>query len=685
MGLTLKEYANAKGLPIDFLKNVGLEDIDWWGEPAVRIPYGGFDGVEVRGRVRIGMDGDRFRWEKGKGTLLYGVWRSKNQNSKEISLVEGESDCHTLWTHGFPALGLPGAGNWNEDWAKFLERYQRIYVAIEPDRGGKVVLRWVRNSQIRERVRLITLEGVKDASELYSADRDNFRKNWRAAMEAATPCPDLPAEDQQPKLTQTKFLLRLADRAALFHTPADIPFASVPANGHIENWALRSKRFQRWLLRAYYQQTKTAPQNQNLQESISVLESKALFEGPESPTFMRLAENDAKFYVDLSDSTWGAIEVDIAGWRLIPEAPAKFRRARGMSPLPRPIVGGSIEQLRRFINVANERDWILVIAWLLAALRPRGPYPILALHGEQGSAKSTTARVLRALVDPNTAPLRSEPRELRDLMIAASNGWVIVLDNISRIPMWLSDALCRLSTGGGFSTRELYTDDEEILIDAQRPVILNGIEELAVRSDLLDRSLILYLPPIPEDKRQPEDEFWRDFEAERPAIIGGLLDVVSGALRRLPKIRLTNTPRLADFAVWATAAERTLGWEDGTFMRAYTRNQSDANDLALDASPVSEPVRRLVTEGEDFEGTATQLLNALAQRADESTRNQRGWPRNGQGLSNILRRLAPNLRKAGTEVEFGPRGKNRQRKRLITVRNIASIPSTASKRSLTSR
>ena len=269
-------------------------------------------------------------------------------------------------------------------------------------------------------------------------------------------------------------------------------------------------------------------------------------------------------------------------------------------------------------------------------------------------------------------------------MIAASTGWVINLDNLSRIPLWLSDALCRLATGGAFSTRELYTDDQEILFDAQRPIICNGIEELAVRGDLLDRALILYLPPIPEQEREPESKFWADFESARPAILGALLDVISGALRRLPKTRLSNSPRLADFALWATAAERPLGWADGDFLRAYLSNQGDANDLALDASPVTGVVRVLLAN-EDcaFVGTATELLEALNGIADESTRRQKGWPQNGQGVSNTLRRLAPNLRKSGIEVLFS-RGKNRQRRRLITVRELASTSSTASEEPLPS-
>jgi hypothetical protein len=346
-----------------------------------------------------------------------------------------------------------------------------------------------------------------------------------------------------------------------------------------------------------------------------------------------------------------------------------------MAPLPLPTSGGSVEQLRSFVNVATDTDWILLESWLMAALRKRGPFPILVEHGEQGSAKSTTARVLRALVDPSTAPLRSEPRELRDLAIAAQNGWVISLDNISRVPPWLSDALCRLATGGGFGTRELYSDSNEVLFDAQRPIILNGIEELAVRGDLLDRSLILYLPSIPEEKRRAELSFWSDFESSRPAILGALLDVVSGALRRLPKVKLPEMPRMADFAMWATAAEPLLGWRESTFLRAYTRNQTSSNELALDASPITEPVRRLVAEG-DFQGTATELLKILTDRSDDPIRRQKGWPTNAQGLSNTLRRLAPNLRKIGIEVLFS-KGKDRRRLRLIVLRDIASTSSDA--------
>jgi hypothetical protein len=513
----------------------------------------------------------------------------------------------------------------------------------------------------------------------WAALRGLFESDQKSAADGADSHQDgHPGQlNESEKLTQVKRLLLLGAEAELFHTPGGDLFASIPVNGHVENWPLKSRQFRQWLLRLYYLETKGAPKNQALQEAIAIFESKANFEGPECPVFTRLAARDGKIYLDLANEAWEAVEIDPTGWRILWDVPVKFRRKRGMSPLPDPVrSGGSVNELTRFVNVASKQDWMLLVAWLVAAFSPHGPYPILVLHGEQGSAKSTTSRVLRALLDPNTAPLRGEPRDLRDVMIAASNGWIISLDNLSRIPHWLSDALCRLATGGGFSTRELYTDSEEVLFDAQRPAILNGIEELASRGDLLDRALILYLPSIPEQKREPESRFWFDFEAARPTLLGALLDVVSVALVRLPSVELSKKPRLADFAIWVTAAEPQLGWSEGAFMDAYAQNQSSANDLALEASPIAAAIQALVRDSE-FEGTATDLLEALQPYAGENTGSQRSWPANGRALSNALRRLAPNLRKLGIDISFS-RGSERSRRRLIIIRDFASASSKAS-------
>jgi hypothetical protein len=259
-----------------------------------------------------------------------------------------------------------------------------------------------------------------------------------------------------------------------------------------------------------------APGSQAIQDTLTVLQGRALFEGPLLPVGVRLAERDGVLYRDLADAAWRVVEITRDSWRVISEPPVKFRRSRGMLPLPLPVADGSIEELRRFINTRSDEDFMLIVAWLTAAFRAKGPYPILILLGEQGNAKPTTSRVLRALVDPNAAPLRAEPRELRDLYVATANSWMQALDYVSRLPPQLSDALCRLAPGGDAAVRELYTDLDEIFIDVQRPELLNGITEFATRADLLDRALPRTLSRIPTDERQTEDAFFAEFEAARP-------------------------------------------------------------------------------------------------------------------------------------------------------------------------
>ena len=169
----------------------------------------------------------------------------------------------------------------------------------------------------------------------------------------------------------------------------------------------------------------------------------------------------------------------------------------------------------------------------MAALRSGGPYPLLAISGEQGSAKTVLSKLLKALIDPNAAPVRALSREERELMIAANNGYLLAFDNLSGLPNWLSDALCRLATGGSFAVRQLYTDDEEMLFEAARPILLNGIEEVVSRPDLGDRAIFLTLAPIGEAQRRPESELWREFEIARPRILGALLDAVVHGLRAI--------------------------------------------------------------------------------------------------------------------------------------------------------
>jgi len=268
-------------------------------------------------------------------------------------------------------------------------------------------------------------------------------------------------------------------------------------------------------------------------------------------------------------------------------------------------------------------------------------------------------------------------------MIAAGNSWVLNIDNLSTVPHWLADALCRLATGGGFSIRELYSDAEEKIFDASRPVILNGIEDLATREDLADRAVTVTLPAIRDEDRRPEREFWPAFKSAAPRILGALLTVLSGALRNLGTTRVSDSPRMADFVQWVTAAEEALGWSPGSFLEIYHENRREGMAAALEADPVAVALRELLAELPEWRGTATELLSALMRRIEDNVRKGRGWPSNARSLGNRLRRIAPLLRSFGVQVEFGKEA----RRRIIvlrtasqnTVSNVSNVPSSENK------
>jgi hypothetical protein len=482
------------------------------------------------------------------------------------------------------------------------------------------------------------------------------------------------------KVPQAEQLLELAAGQDYFQARDGRAFATVAVDDNgaprRETLSVRRSDFRNWLARLFYRATGKAPSDKTMQEVLGVLDARARYDGPMREVFCRVGgDTSGNIYIDLCDSQWRAIVITASGWQLVDTPPVRFRRARGMLPLAVPVCGGSLDQLRQFVNIRDE-DWPLLVGWLLAAFRPIGPYPVLCLHGEQGSAKSTTARVLRCLVDPSMAPLRAEPRDERDLAIAASNSWLVALDNLSYLSPWLSDALCRLSTGGGFATRALYSDNEEAIFDAQRPVLLTGIEDLATRPDLLDRAIVLSLPAITEEVRLPEREFWQRFEAARPRIMGALCNTLSGALCKLPDLKLPTLPRMADFAVWATAGSRALGWDDDAFLGAYLENMSEAVGLALDNSPVVGPLSKLLDdERGTWQGTCQELLDRLLKpfAGEEPPKN---WPRTARALSGALRRLAPALRKTGIEVEFLPREGRVRPVRIQAVGSRGNNPAT---------
>lgn len=474
--------------------------------------------------------------------------------------------------------------------------------------------------------------------------------------------------DGEGSRSTAEILVGIAEQAGveLFHDSAETAYARVPVDGHHEVWTVGSRKFKRWLRLQLREVEGRMARSEALNEAIELLCAQADFDGPEVEVALRSAWVPGGFAFNLADESGHVVTVTSEGWSVGVDSEARFVRRSSVQALPGPVPGGSIKLLRHYVNVESEEDFMLTVSWLLMALRPTGPFPALVVQGQQGSAKSTLSRVLKALVDPVKAPVRSLPSGLRDLAIMADANWVVVIDNLSGVKDTMSDALCRLATGGGFATRVLHTDDEERIFEQMRAVVLNGIDAVVTRQDLLGRSIVLRLPKI--QQHRDEETFWAEFENDRPQILGALLDAASVALASWKTTHVEGL-RMADFARWAAAGAPAFGWTQEALLDAYEENLSGALKASLEGSVLAAVVMRLA-EGHalPIEDTPTVVRKLLKGSLTDEEAKEREFPANAQAMSVQLSRLAPALAEVGIEVVVTKRGSGRSRSRSISLR-----------------
>lgn len=486
-----------------------------------------------------------------------------------VYIPEGEKHVNALHRLDLNATcNAMGAGKWRTDYNEFLRDRDVVVLPDNDEPGHNHGQTIASNLQgVARSLRVLLLPNLKPKGDIINwleagGTKEQLEKlaaetpEWKPEPKIATPKAGTRSQTKsRGKQSSAQVLLDIAtNNAELFHTPDGVTFADISVKGRRETWPLRSRTFRHWLGRCYYERTGGAPNSEARASALNVIEARAVYDGVERTISTRVGGHKGKIYLDLGDDTWRAIEIDADGWRPVDKPPLRFFRAAGMGRLPLPVRNDKVKasKLKEVLNLTDS-DFTLAIAWQLAALRDIGPYPIGVLIGEPGAAKSTISNFLRTTIDPNTAPLRTLPRDERDLFIAASNSHALVYDNISSIPVWMADALCRLATGGGLGTRELHTDREEIIFDAVRPVLLNGIADVVNRPDLADRALLLNPEPISDKHRRTEKEIWSEFGAMHPAILGALLDGVAHGLKTLPITTLERLPRMADFAQWLHA------------------------------------------------------------------------------------------------------------------------------------
>lgn len=407
------------------------------------------------------------------------------------------------------------------------------------------------------------------------------------------------------------------------------------------------------LARAYFKRTGRAAGQQALSDALLVINGMA---EEESPTilYMRVANHNGGLWLDLGDSTGRAIHINAADGWTIAVPPILFYRTALSGELPKPNREGDIKEIFKYLNVCAD-DQPLILAWLIAALHTDISHPVLSFGGEQGSGKTTAQKILTQIIDASPVPVRKPPRDAEQWIVAAQGSWVVGLDNMSSIPPWLSDSICRAVTGEGDIRRKLYTDGEHAVFSFRRCIILNGIDLGAIRGDLAERMVPIELDMITENSRLYEDDIWQEWEQIHPRLLGVILNLAAQVVAVMPSISLTSKPRMADFARILAAVDQAL---DTQGLQHYLNKQ---RSLATESLTADVFISAMEALGE-FTGSAAELLDNVL----SPERLPKGWPQNARAVTIRLKRQGPVMRKAGWAItEDG--AKNHSNKTIWTI------------------
>lgn len=397
----------------------------------------------------------------------------------------------------------------------------------------------------------------------------------------------------------------------------------------------------------------------NIKEVTSALVNRAHSEGCVYKTSIRVAHRNNKVYYDLCDTHGTVIEIDKDGWRECSDCPVKFARVKGQKPQVMPKRGGTLDTFARHLHFGSPADCILIMSWLVGCLNPTTEFPILILNGGQGTAKSTTTRLLRDLIDPNVISAYQPPKDVRDLVAVAKNSFVVPFDNLSVLPAWFSDDLCRLALGSsGLGGRGLYTDDSLAAFKASRPVILNGITEFIERNDLSERAIQITLPPISQADRVSESTFWERFEEDLPLMLGVLFDMCSKGIKNKGHAHFKELPRMADFSSFVGGLAQEFNLTPDEWMEIFKVNRKEGDISLVENSPVAQSLINMMNDKKNegvWSGTYHDLHAVLF---SYKAPNVSYYPDSQVKLRNELRRLEPVFKQMGiAQYRNGREGK----------------------------
>jgi hypothetical protein len=641
-------------------------------------------------------------WANGAGGQEYPLYNQAALESADtetvVYLVEGEKDCDTLTNNGILAISSPhrageGKGKWEPHHTEAL-RGRKVVVVPDNDDTGRGFAKTVATAShdVAASVKVVDLNsawsGLDDGADITNIfetrgyDVAVFHVLDRLAADTQEFIPDaVPTTTvgYGPDPSKAEELLMLVDGLdmALFHDEVNDAFAAITIDGNTRVWALDDGELKMWLSKLYNNGTGKLIGDSSVKQVLSVLSARAIFDNPDPVRMsVRVAEHEQSFYYDLTNSKWQVVKITADGWAVDDNPPMLFKRYRHQQAQVMPRAGGGdVKKILHHINIKPDYH-ILFLCWLICCFVPEIPHAMPIFYGEKGAAKTTTCALLRRLIDPSKLETITLENDQRTLAVNLQNNWFLPFDNVSFINEHTSDTLCRAITGGGIQQRKLYTNADDHIFTFQRCLAINGINNVATRPDLLDRSILIELVRISVTERKKLADVLGAFEADRPDILGGIFDTLSAAMKIMPTVNLDGLSRMADFCGWAYAIGEALGGYGEQFLDEYTANRDIQNTEALCSDPVATLIIAFMEGRDTWHGLVSELLAQLVIIAPSHGIDPKaaatGFPKQPNGLARRLNGIKSNLE--GVGITFEKRGDMRGMTIFIKNAKLSPLP-----------
>lgn len=625
------------------------------------------NGTLLYERIRYDYAGRKkeIRCKQANGTYnLAGVKRVPYNlpsvlQSDKIYFVEGEKCADRLISLGFTATTLDNGCN--SKWQDYFDDYfsnKEIIILPDNDKSGmKYALTVKQHLPAAKVIRLNDLAEKEDVFDWLAKGHTIEEIETLPAFDVESyfgnKVDNEPADTKDGRETYAEQIVRLvhASGVEFIRDTLNNTYAVIPCDDHKELVDMGSHSFEDYLIKLFFDHCGKICKKDTLSQVVMVLTAKAKFDNKKRVKLStRVAYHNSDIYYNLTNDSWQAVKISPDGWSIENDPPIIFTRFAHHKAQVLPSENGDVSKILNYINIS--RNETLFLCWLISCFVPDIPHPMPIFYGEKGAAKSTACKFLKRVIDPSELDTLAMPKQADNMLVCLSKHWFLPFDNVSFINDDTSDMLCRVITGDGIQKRKLYSDNDDVIYKFQKCIALNGINNSALRSDLIDRSILVELLRIPEEDRVELSVLEKEFEQDLPFILAGVLKTLSEAMKLYPKVSLGKLPRMADFCRWGYAIAEALGGKGEKFLQEYAENIRSQNIEVLNSDTVANLMMKFMNgsvQKGSWSGSISELYSSLKSIAQSefSSIYSTDFPKKPNVLSRRLNGMKSNLEEAG--------------------------------------